>query len=209
MVSITVNTKEFDKAMKEYLKYSKRTFVEAINQHAYYTARNATQTTYAADKEAIRRDLEKPAEVYPEVPLAAILVNKELASKGKKGLTGEKMRVAVEKFIKKKQSHRNFLRAGWIPAIKKLASVVPKKNGTKIPSGTAKKGRNFGGATAAKDAWKTVCSIWNSALGKDESSRAVRYVEEGAQKALDKEVGSMLAYIERKQGEGILKFWGF
>ena len=146
---ITVNTREFDRAMAEYMKYTKRTTTEAVNQHAYYIARNATQTTYAADADKIKQDLEVASKKYPNIPLAAILVNSQLKNKGKKGLTGEKMKTAVEKFIKMRQSHRNFLRAGWIPAIKMLATIVPRRGGSKIPAGTDKKGRRFGGARPA------------------------------------------------------------
>src|ERR1051326_5363879 len=113
MVTVKVNTTAFDKAMQEYMKYSSRSLVEAVNQHAYYAARNATQTTHAADATKIKQDLEAMSKSYPNVPLAAILINIDLKKKGKKGLYGEKMRQAVEKFIRVRVAHRNFLRSGW------------------------------------------------------------------------------------------------
>jgi hypothetical protein len=213
MVTVKVNTTAFDKAMQEYMKYSSRSLVEAVNQHAYYAARNATQTTHAADATKIKQDLEAMSKSYPNVPLAAILINIDLKKKGKKGLYGEKMRQAVEKFIRVRVAHRNFLRSGWIPAIKLLANIVPKRGGNKIPVGTDKKGRNFGGAKPAQYSnsitnWNAIASVWNSAVGKKADSKSIAYLEEGAQMAIDQEVESMRKYIERKQEEASHKFFG-
>jgi hypothetical protein len=211
MLNITVDDREFQKVFKEYMTYSKRSFAEACNQHAYYIARDAVLVTKGADKNVIKAKLEGPSTAYPDVPLAAILVNVERAKKGKKGLNGQKMVNAVEKLIRKYQSHVNFVRAGWIPAIKKLAAIVPKKGGEKIPSGTAKTGRNFGGATPAKDSgFSPIAWIWNSVVGgKQYSSKVHAIIEEGAQKAVKMETISMRNYIIKKQEEARKKFWKF
>ena len=212
MINVTVNTKEFDKVFKEYMKYSKRDFAEACNQHAYYIARDATLTTKKADKEQIRTELEGSSRDYPSAPLAAILVNAQLGKKGKKGLTGEKMARAVEKYIKKQMSHVNFLRSGWMPAIKRLALVVPKRGGSKIPPGTSKKGRDFGGASPAIDStFSPLAVIWNSVQGSkihgDKSAKVRDILEEGAKKAVEMEQASMVKYIVRKQNELIKRLW--
>ncbi len=209
MVTVKVNTANFDRAMNEYMKYTKRSLAESVNQHAYYASRNAASVTKAATKEEIETGLNKASNKYPNAPLVAILVNTQRGKEGKKGLTGEAMKSAIERFIRKRVNSRNFLRAGWIPAIKLLAKFVQKKNGTKIPSNTDKKGRNFGGASPAKNTtWTPIATVWNSAVGKDASPKAIRYLEEGAQKAIDMEVESMRKYIERKQEEASRKFFG-
>lgn len=209
-ITIKVDTRAFNRTFKEYMKLTKRSLVESCNQHAYYMARDAVLTTKAATKDEIAESLNKPSTKYPEVQLAAILVNAERGKQGKKGLTGEKMKSAVEKFIRKRQSHRNFLRSGWIPSIKKLAQLVPKKNGTPIPSGTVKKGRNYGGTTPARDSmfsWRVFTTIWNSATGKvDHQGRAIRYLQTGAKEAIEMERLSMVKYIQRKIAEANKRF---
>lgn len=209
-VNIKVDTTKFDRAMKDYMKYSSRSNVEAVNQHAYYICRNATSTTHATEASKIKQDLEAASKTNPKAPIAAILANRDLGKKGKKGLYGEKMRKAMESFIKVRVAHRNFLRSGWIPAIKILANVVPKKGGRKIPSQTDKKGRNFGGAKPAKntsvDTKRILATIWNSALGKKNDQKSITYITEGLQQAINMEIESMGKYIQKKQQEIIERF---
>lgn len=209
MVEIKIDTSKFDKALQEYMKYSSRSFVDAVNTHAYFIARNACSTTHAAEASKIKSDLEAMSKSYPNAPLAAILINRDLKKKGKKGLYGEKMKNAIEKFIRIRQSHRNFLRAGWLPAVKLLASFVPnKKGGSKIPANTDKNGRDFGGAIPAQKSSlfsNPIAKIWNTTAGDPKS---IGYVEEGLQKAMDMEVESMKGYIYRKQEEASKKFFG-
>jgi hypothetical protein len=208
-LTFTVDTREFDRVFKEYMNYSKRTFKESCDQHAYYIARDAVQTTKGADKNIIRAKLEGPSAKYPNAPLAAVLVNVERAKAGKRGLTGQKMVNAVEKLIRKYQSHVNFVRSGWMPAIKKLAMVVPSKGGAKIPSGTAKSSRVFGGAEAAKEGFSPIAWIWNSVVGGKHYSQKVHdIIETGAMEAVKMETQSMRDYIIRKQNEGIKKTFG-
>ena len=210
MITVNVDTREFDRTFKQYMSYSKRSFAEACNQHAYYIARDAVLLTTGADKNVIRAKMEGPSASYPSAPLVAILVNSQLGKQGKKGLTGAKMTQAMERFIKKTQSHVNFVKSGWLPAIKILASVVPKKGGSKIPRGTDKAGRNFGGATKATEAtFSPIAWIWNSISPTRNKSTVQKIVEEGAQKAMKMETNSMKIYIERKQQEASRKFWGF
>src|ERR1035441_721133 len=210
MMTMTIDTREFDKVFKEYMTYSKRSFSEACNQHAYYIARDCVQVTKGADENVIRAKLEGPSASYPTAPLAAILVNVERAKAGKKGLNGQKMANAVEKLIRKYQSHINFVKSGWIPAIKKLAMVVPKKGGAKIPAGTDKSGRTFGGASAAVDStFSPIAWIWNSVVGgKHYSPKVKEIIEEGAMAGVRMETESMRQYIIRKQTEASKKFWG-
>lgn len=211
MLNISVNTDEFSRVFKEYMKYSKESFADACNRHAFFIAKAATNTTKGADKERIKAQLENMSRTYPGVPLAAILVNRERGKRGKKGLNGQKMANAVEKYIRKIQSHVNFLRSGWLPAIKKLGPLVKGKgSGFRVPGGTDKKGRDFGGAIkATTNTFSPVAWIWSSIVGKGNRSPIVqKIIEEGAQKAMAAETISMRDYIERKQTELCKRMWG-
>lgn len=202
-MSIKVDTREFDKAMKEYMKYTKRTIVESINQHAYYIARNATLTTKAATKEEIRKDMEAASRKYPNISVAAILTNMERKRKGLKGLYGDRLTNAIEAFIKRRERARNFLRSGWIPAIKRLEKSVPKKGGTAIPPNTKRRRAMYGGATPAISTFsrKVIASIWNSSVGKKTTEKAIHYLETGMDKAIAMEIKSMMSYIQKKMDE--------
>jgi hypothetical protein len=210
-MKLEIDTSRFDRVMKQYLRYSSRSYAEACDQHAYYIARNATNTTKTADPNVIRAALNVKSKMY-DASLASILVNWKRGKQGKKGLTGDKMVSAVEKLIKTYINHRNFLRAGWIPAIKRLALVVPRRGGSPIPPATAKKGREFGGAQAASPySSKPFALIWNSSANnkKREAStkRSVGYLEEGLRAAMRDEVRSMIKYIRNKQMQAKSKFW--
>lgn len=211
-MQIKVDTTEFDKVFKEYMDYSDRTNTEACNQHAYYIARNAVLLTKGADKGVIQNVLSGPSRDYPDVPLAAILVNAQLGKAGEKGLSGAKMASAVQKFIKKSKGHVNFLRSGWIPAIKLLEGLVAKKRGSRIPRGTAKSGRTYGGATPARNGkFNPIATIWSSIEGSkkhgDKSDKVHALLEKGAQKAVDMETESMRKYIQGKQDEICKRVW--
>lgn len=209
-LEFTVDTRQFQKNFAEYMKWSKRGLREAVNQHGYYIARNAVNATKSAKKEDIRKDLETLSKKYPKAPLAAILVNAKRAKEGKKGLTGEKMAKAVETFIKKAQASRNFLRAGWIPAVKKMAPFATKKGGKPIPDGARIKGSQKGGAYPARESLKPVFVLFNSVFGgKKASLRVKKIIQEGAQIAVDQETASMREYILKKMEEAAKKAnWG-
>ena len=204
-LTLKVDTSQLNSKLKEYMNYSRRSLSEAVNQHAYYIARNAVNSTRAATKEEIKRDLEAASNKYPSVPLAAILVNKKRREDGKPGLSGTKMTTEIERFIRKAQASRNFLRAGWIPAVKKLEGMVKQRGGPKMVSGVKIKGVAKGGAKPAISSSylnRFVCKIWNSVFGgKKANPRVTRYLEEGAQIAINLEIASMQKYIEKKQAE--------
>jgi hypothetical protein len=108
------------------------------------------------------------------------------------------MAIAVEKMIRARQAARNFVKAGWIPAIKLLERVVPKRGGKPI-GGTKKRGVDKGGARAAIPSlinWSPMTSIWNSVSKLRD--QGFKVMEVGAQKAVAEETQSMRDYIEKK-----------
>jgi len=208
-LSAEIDTSKFDEAWKKSVELTTRSLPEFINGHAYFVARNAVGMTKAADKEKIAADLMKPSDTKATAPLAAIFVNKERGNKGQPGLKGPAMQTAVEKYIRRRESFRNFLRAGWIPAVKKLAAVVKSKRGQpQMPTGVKPKGQEKGGANPAeKVSWNPSAEIWNSVQGgMSDSETAAKEIKEGLQKAVDKEAASMLQHAEEKLREGFLPF---
>lgn len=119
-VRVSDNQKEFDKVFAEYMTWQKKQPSEIINGKLYFVALQAMGQTKTATKDGIRNKLMQPARITKNVPLAAILVNSKLGKAGKKGLTGVKMAKAVDKLVRAQQSRTQFLRSGWIPALKTL-----------------------------------------------------------------------------------------
>ena len=211
MLKITVDTKEFDRVFKEYMKYTSRDFAEACNQHAYYIARDAVQATEAAPKDRVYKDLMQPATKVKRAgegaPIAAILVNKYEKAHGRKGLSGARMAKAVERFIKKRQRTTNFLKAGWVPAVKKLEKLVPRKGGASL-GGVKAKGKPKGDATPATPGTSPISYIWNEIIGEPNVGRVHGMLLKGAQEAIRMETQSMRDYIVKKQKTLIKQLWG-
>ena len=207
-IQIHVDDREFQKTFKQYMEVTSRTLGEACNQSAFDISRFALKETYAVDPTTIRNELKADSQKYDSVPLAAILINSERGKKGLKGLNGQMMADAVTKFINKRVSHRNFLKAGWIPAIKGLYRVIPFKKSPTVPKSVEGHNRNFGGFKPAKEAslsnWNPFALIWNQA---GSNGKTLKYIEEGAQKALDKKVEDFKQYIERHLAKHSHSMW--
>ena len=198
--------KNFNKVLKEYSAWSKKQPAEIVNSKLFYIARNATNTTKKADPGKIRNELESNAKNY-DAPLAAILVNRDLGRQNKKGLYGEKMVKAVEKRIKSAVSHINFLRSGWLPAIRKLDIAVKqgdisfsRRYAPKQATGIKQIGKPKGDAIWAKN---TSFRCWGEiqnwiGQGKQASSTVTQILTEGLKQAVIQEMNSMIVYIQRK-----------
>lgn len=220
MIKCTFDTKAFDKAFDEYLKFSKKAVPDIINAKLYYIARNATTTTQHSDKGKIASELREPSRINPNVPIAAILVNKQLRAKKEKGLSGSAMTQAVNKFIRKRQASVNFIRSGWKNAIKQLEAYLSysgelgfvKRYGgsSKVDTQTMNKrvAKSSGQAIPApirSSSARVYGEIQNN-LGGDGKPSLEKIKTEGLQEAINREVASMRLYIERKLNEGSAKF---
>jgi len=205
----TSTQKEFDKTFAEYIKWNNRQPAEIVNGKLYFVALNAMRTTKMADRTTIRQKLLAPSRDYPDIPLASVIVNSQLAKKQKKGLYGKKMAEAMEKLIKKQQSRIQFLRSGWIPALK-ILDFWNKRNidnlrftrrfAPKRPEGIKQYGREKGTAVFAKQdrtrVWGSITNLVGQ--GKQASPTVQKILAEGLNKAVMAETRSMRIYIDRK-----------
>jgi hypothetical protein len=213
--SVKMDTRAFDAAMKQYVEFSKRSLPEIVNTKAYFVARNAVASTGGVDKGKIEQELRATARTG-NGPLAALIVNARRGATGQKGLNGPKMSAAINKLVNARKRTVNFLRAGWIPAIKKLESLVPKKSGAASYKGVKIHGAPKGGATVAKpnSTWKSIAEIWNSVSGgtkdagiqsESNPNRVSAIIQQGLQAAINKEANAMLQYVKKKSEEGLRK----
>lgn len=211
-----LDTKEFDRVLAAYKQFTKRSVAEICNAKAYFVAKQAILDTVKSDKTKITNELNSPSKIAPNVPLAAIIVNKRAKAAGKSGLFGNAMKSAIKKLIGARNRSINFLRSGWIPAIKLLDYHL--KSGDisfsrrympKSDNKTKQYGQPKGSAIyARKNTEKTFAQITNSVSGgkhNSDNSQVNPLILQGLQKAINKEVASMRIYIERKYNEFLNK----
>jgi len=207
MISLELDLSNWDKRFAEYFKLTTRTADEVLNTKAYYIARNAVQETHHADKSEIRKELLTyvTGKSGKSGPRAALIINALRKKNGLKGLNGAAMAVEVEKLIKSRQNKINFLRAGWIPAIKELKPLIDKSyKGYSIGGDFERMARGVpkGGADPAiGNSLRSEVNIYNSIKEDTRPPRVIAFLTAGLQKAVDKEVASMEEYINKKLGE--------
>lgn len=195
-VTFKLNTKEFDRTLREYAKYSKRDVPVIVNTKAYYIARRAVAETPMADKKEIqdfiRRDSGK---------VAGMIINKRRGGRGEKGLYGKEMAKSVAAMLAFRIRARAFIKSGWLWAVKKLAPHAEKIGGPSLGRGKPKEaGKPKGGATPATSGWKCVAKILNTVTAAwDNRSGAGDVAQPALERAFEFERKSMLAYMERKQ----------
>ena len=208
MIKVVLNTKEFDRSLFEYRKFSKKLLPEIINTKLYFIARNATMTTPKSSKDKIQRELMSASNINPKAPLAAILVNSKLGKEGTKGLYGSRMTAAINRLIRARNKSIGFVRSGWKNAIGKLQIIlkasgslrgVPKMDTTinrkTIPD-------SFGSARPAVEmGTRTSGEINNAVSSKGDTSTLDAIKMDGLQEAVNLETQSMNEYIEKKLNE--------
>lgn len=216
MVNIKVDTRQFDRALEEYMKFTKRSVSEVVNAKAWFIARNAVLMTDKTVVSKIDAELNAPSRDYPPAPLAAIIINSRAKAKGMSGLTGSKMKRAIKTMINARHKAVNFLRSGWLPAIRILEQAVKrgdinfsKRYAPKKDSSVKQYGVDKGNARWAKPNYERVYSeIENAVQGgnKGRNARVHTILTRGLQRAINAEIASMRQYVERKLNPEINKF---
>lgn len=220
MINVQVDTKAFDKALDEYMKFTKKSVADVINAKAYYIARNAVLFTHKASASKIETDLNESSRDFPDVPLAAIIINSRLKKQGKKGLSGRKMAQAVKKMINARKKAVNFLRSGWLPAIRILETFMKRGDSNnlkyvrryapKTDSTVKQYGQDKGTAIWAKPHLERTFTVIENAVqgGKDsnKNGNVHNFIVSGLEKGVKAEIASMRLYVERKMNPEIDKF---
>ena len=207
---------QFHKVLREYQKWNKRQPMEIATAKAYFISLNAMNTTKKADMTQIEAELRGNSKEYTSTPLAAILINKQLGKKNKKGLTGQKMKEAVEKYIRKATSKIQAVRSGWIAAMKTLNYwqkrgdvSFSKKYAPKKPQGVREIGQPKGYAHVNNAQGFCSVTIANQFGKGKQASKTVQGIEQkGLDKAVRMETNSMLIYIQKKYEQQFNKMKG-
>lgn len=213
-VTFSVDTREFQSALKKLYEYSKRTPADFCNKHAFYIARGATRLTPKADKASIATTLGESVITFQNnakgrtvkgrgfrlvagsggSPLAAMIINKRQREKGLPGLYGKEMEKAVKAMIGARIRSVAFLKSGWLPAIRALAKIV---KGASSFAGVKTYGQPKGSAEPATVGWRAICKIINSA-GENKNNKGAlhKYGAPALEQAVRDETASMNKRLE-------------
>lgn len=202
--------REFNRVLTEYRKWATRQPREIAAAKGFFIALRAAKETKVADKEQIRTNLSAGSQKFPKVPLAAVLINRDLGKKGKKGLSGEQMAKAVEKKIKRSQSRTGFVASPWLTAAKKMDYYnqqgdvkFSKRYAPKKPTGRKPIGKAKGDAVISPiGKANATCTISNFAGQGKQNSKTIRpIIMDGLNRGVKVETASMISYITRKHQE--------
>lgn len=221
-VGITIPTDEFDRWMANYIKVSSKTASDAFKQRCFFVVKGALKATKQADKAAIEQELGrervnkigKKGQVLKStrfaykigarvkykgksVKLVWLLVNARRRAKGLRGATNAEMDYGVAELIKKRTSHVSYLKAGWIPALKKFdkyaAAGITVEGKFKRAPGTA---------VWKDDPWRPKAVIINYAHGVagtgKEMTGLIKYAAPALQASMAAEAKNMETEIAKR-----------
>lgn len=207
-VTIKVDTREFQRALKQYREVSRRGLAEDINQKAYSVMISAVALTKRGSKQNVRAYMHSASRKNPDVEVAPILINWFRGGGGRyhkavgrgPGLYGQEMREKVSEYIRQQADSINFLRAGWLSAVAIFARAIGKAPGQNATKFLARFGfGKYGGAEIAKPGFNPTASFYNMAFSRWTSTKdGVRFAEEGLAKSIAQEVRRIGEYIAGK-----------
>lgn len=228
---IDVDTREFDRALKEYLLVTSRELSDALNTKALFIARGALAETPRAQRGAIEKlglrtvsvrirttSSGKVRQVRKFALTEGDAIRNYLAARKRSGraVSGrsfsdrEALAKAARKWIAAKLRAIGFLASGWVPAIRKLTPLVGEAY--QRPANVVSRPSNLGQCTPAKPGFNPFVEIENSstlgvktkdlALAQRGHSLAIAAL----QRALAVETASMADYIAQKMQRAANKF---
>jgi len=218
--------RDFQDTLKRYLKFSKRTLFEAVNEKAYFVVAGGPDTkgvirlTHKADFERIKSEMgvflkpvrsKKGQETKKKrlavmenywAQRAVILVIARLRKKKEAIPPASALIKQALAMVRARIRSVGFIRSGWLPALRRLARFS-KYGKVKFENGeTGKKTGVFkGGVSPATESQGKFakCIIWNSAAGESKHKGAlIRYGQPALEQAMRDETRSMDKYLERK-----------
>ena len=225
---------EFQATLRNYVQYNKREFPRICNTKAYRIAIVACAKTHKAERANIIKGISQivwdikrtksgrgkrvlklwsgtAGGVFNKTgaPVGALIVNFLRGKRGEKGLYGSDMKRAIERLVTQRFSAIAYLASGWLPAIKKLASLADRGSKTvALPSeiNSIKSRMNnpyLGSVIPAVESEKPFATIINTAESKYSTTKdpLQKFGLPALQYGVDVETASMLQYIADKLTE--------
>jgi hypothetical protein len=210
---------EFNEVLKKYTQTTNRSVAEICNAKAYFIDLRWMNEIPKADAQTIINKWRAMSKKYSNVPFEAIFINWKLGKQGKKGLTGQKMINAIQKLEDRSRKNIGFLKSGCIPALRDLNNerrlgniqfVKSNMNGLKQPVGIKQYGKKKGYVIPARPTdTQPFCEVGNTTGAEGDQANSHSEAGDLKQNALriafNKEMISMVDYIERKLQAGVKK----
>jgi len=219
MAKITINTREFNAALRKYAELSKRTLPEIINRKAYFIARRAVFETPKASRVEIRQKLGRISKRNGQLklvrlswawrrdmPMAEAIIRARFHRDGKPQPTKDQVQELMIQLILARTRSIAYFKSGWLPAIQKLEAFVKSKFGAARRDRDARvKGRLKGNATPARPGWRPKATIENATgvggkldSGAKRGKALEKYGTPALQRAIDFETRGTLQEIDRR-----------
>jgi hypothetical protein len=196
-VKFTLNRREFDRTLRQYVELSKRDIPTIVNTKAFYIARRATVETPAVSAEEIRKFIGTDGGA-----IMGKIINSRRGKRGEKGLYGKEMTKMIATVKAARLRSRAFLKSGWLWAVKQLEPFAEKRGAPRVDRKAKIIGKAKGRAEPAKQGFRVVAKIINTVTAKwDKRETAASKAEPVLQRAIDFETQSMKDYMERKLKE--------
>lgn len=194
----------FNAALKDYLRVTKKTIPQALNDKSLFISRGAVKNTFKPDKQKVSSALEANSKVNPNLTVAQMLVIDKARENGETLTKGE-LSTKVRKLKGARTRAIGFLRTGWFPAIKAYATAIGRAASNSI-GGAKKGGRDKGYGITAKDTSWTPKAVFENQIIADNRTQPQNYMQQGLDASFQAEAASMEAYLEKKMKPAADKF---
>lgn len=181
---IKIDTREWQRAAAQLFTTSKRELPDFLNGQAFKVAIEALRHTHHASRGQVERELgqvgtkvrlstsrktgktsfKSAGRVLQDDSLAARILTKRFRDTGSWGVKGSNMARRAVNLIASRVRSINFIRAGWIGAIRQLSAVVRRRPRGGSPRDVKVRGVLKGGAVPAKQGWTCKSQVFNTAL---------------------------------------------
>lgn len=212
---IKIDFTEFNRAAEQAIRHSERTYPQFINGQALAVASRAIKETDRADASRIASELAKNVTTKTRVStktgktktsyrysvdqntLAARIINARLVDRGEKPIWGKELTKAARRMVGARLKAVNFIRSGWIYAVRTLAASVGYSAGPR--DGARMTGQPKGYAIPARSAISSMVTteIGNTALLQDKRT-PLPVAQRGLQAALNFVAKDMLDHLAKK-----------
>ena len=219
MITLDLDTKEFDRALQLAVTYSDRTYPQVANGQGLALAKRAmTHTEKAsADKIALflgqiatQKKVSKKGKVsfkrifQKEDSVAHRIVNALLRKQGKPMVWGDELNARARRMIGGRLKSAAFIKSGWIYVIRGLSRLVgygdDREKGN--PAGARMTGQAKGYVKPATSTLSGVvtCEIANTALIEHDGRNPMPVAQAGLQAGMDESARDILKHLEEKLG---------
>jgi hypothetical protein len=182
----------FERAAVLAVQHTERTYDKFVNGQSFALMLSALRNTEKAEANRIaftlgqvatkvtigkrgpnKGKLRKGANVYAADSLASRIINAKRRQQGLEMLFGKDLEKAVKRFIGARVRASAFIKSGWLPAIRGLASAVGKAGGVQKGDSARMTGAPKGFVIPARKAVSSVavCEMGNTALLAESAER--------------------------------------